>query len=384
MHTLACLAQRFSTQIRLCRSTLSIASLSFLVGCGGEETVAESSMTDGPPARKGLTSLEYMDPQTGMVQHRAPYPGGWRYDSNPNDQLILRGPDGVEVYRSNSGQIFYSNDPFALESVQMTGSQIAPVAPLQQYLLQQIAPYMSQRGFELTDQFPMPKIKEFWELFGAAMPQGLSTKHFDVMGAEWVNQDGTRALTILVQNVFLRDNLINWHVSVNELYAPAAEYESAKEAYVYASENTEVNPQWQIAKNNELLAQLRADRQVWDERLRQSRIQHIERMNAILARGEAASSVAKTNSDILDISHQGYLKRSNMVSAGQADTINMISEQSVITNPGTGELYKVDAGSQHYWVNAEGRYISTDNSLYDPRTDQQMSDQQWERFEVLK
>ena len=62
----------------------------------------------------------------------------------------------------------------------------------------------------------------------------------------------------------------------------------------------------------------------------------------------------------------------------------MIGEQSVISNVNTGEMYKVDAGYNNYWVNGDGKYFHTDNSNYDPRMDNSISNQQWERFEVVR
>lgn len=332
--------------------------------------------------------IDYVDPEMGMVQHSAPFPKGWQYDTNPNDQLLLTGPDGTRCFQTGSGQFLYSEDPFVRESAQMGGAQVAPFMPLDRYLNQQFAPYMAQRGYSLVNQFPIPALIDFMDLFAAGMPQGLSRRQFDALGAEWTHSDGSRAYTQLTQTLLTPQanqpqGYISWNVSALELYANPDRYEEHKDALIHGAIHTEINPQWQIAKNQQLLAQIRASRQYADEQMRQSQIQHIGRMNAILARAETSSSVARINSDILDISHAGYLKRSDMVSAGQARTINMIGEQSVIANPGTGERYKVDAGYKNYWVNAEGKYFHTDNSLYDPRTDNQISNQQWERFEVV-
>lgn len=348
-----------------------------------------SRAANQPSKMDQLEYIEYLDPQLGIAQLRAPFPKGWRYDDNPNDQLLLIGPHGTECYQTSSGQFLYSDDPSARQSAQMGGARVAPFMPLSRYVEQQFAPYMGQRGYKLTRQFPLPKVIHFMEKVAAGMPQGLSKKQFDALGAEWERNDGSRAYTQLTQTLLVPQSnqqqpFISWEVSALELYAARDQFESAKDALIHASENTELNPRWQIAKNQDLLAKIRASDQYWDERTRESHMQHIGRMNAILARSEANSSVAKINSDILDISHAGYLKRSDMVSAGQARSVNLISGQSVITNPNTGEFYQVDSGSNHYWVNAEGKYFRTDNSLYDPRTDNQISNQQWERFEVVQ
>ncbi|MCH6256311.1 hypothetical protein MLD52_07110 [Puniceicoccaceae bacterium K14] len=328
--------------------------------------------------------IDYVDPKNGMVKFSAPFPKGWLYDKNPNDQLYLTGPNGTKVYQTSSPQFVYSDDPFARQSAQqMGGAQLAPLVPLDRFLQQQFSPYMQQRGFKLVKSYPLQEMVDVLEVFAAGMPQGLSRKQFDAMGAEWENTDGSQAFTLLTQTILLKEQFINWSVGAGELYASNSEYEKAKNDFIYGSVNTDFNPKWQIQANKELLANIMRDTQMWDERMRQSHIQHVGRMNAILARSESSSSIAKINSDILDISHAGYLKRDNMVSSGQANTVNSIGEYSVISNPNTGELYKVDAGSNNHWVNSQGVHFQTDNSNYDPRTDISISDQQWERFDVV-
>ncbi len=331
-----------------------------------------------------LNLLEFMDREMGMVQYRAPFPSGWKVDQNPNDLLTITGPGQTEVYQTSSGQFVYSDDPFARESATLAGGQVAQPIPVQQYLQQVYRPYMEQRGFKMNSSYPLPKIQDFWELFSAGMPQGLSQRSYQVIGADWATQNGTQACTVMVMNVLKNQAYTMWSVWVGELYAPDSVFENSKDAYLYASAETVVNPQWQITKNQQLIRQIQADRKIADERMRQSSIQHLNRMNSILARSETNSSVAKINSDILDISHSGYLKRSDMVSAGQSNTINMIGEHAIIGNPATGERYQVDARPGNYWVNAQGEYFRTEDLLYDPRTDQSLNHDQWTPFEVVR
>ncbi|MCB0360864.1 MAG: hypothetical protein KDD44_14545, partial [Bdellovibrionales bacterium] len=254
--------------------------------------------------------------------------------------------------------------------------------PIEQYLQQVFKPHMEQRGFSFQSSYPLPEIQKFWDLFSAGMPQGLSQRSYHVLGADWISGNGSKACTVLVMNILQQGQYVSWNVSASELYAPTPAFAASKDAYLYAVAKTEMNPQWQIAQNQQLIQKIRADRQIADEQMRQSSIQHLNRMNAILARGEANSAIAKINSDILDISHAGFLKRSDMVSKGQSDTVNMIGEHSIIANNTTGERYRVEAGSGNYWVNGQGEYFRTENTLYDPRTDSGLNQQQWTQFEV--
>ena len=89
----------------------------------------------------------------------------------------------------------------------------------------------------------------------------------------------------------------------------------------------------------------------------------------------------KKYSEISDISHAGYLKRSDINNAGHSKSVNMIGERTVIANHETNEHYNVQSGNKYYWVNNNGEYFGTDNSLYDPRIDNKINGSEWVKFE---
>ena len=345
---------------------------------------SNASRTERSFERAQMTMHDYIDPNTGIVQRRIPLPPGWQLDSTPDDLVSLRGPNNIIVYQTDSGRFISSNDPHMLQTARMSGQQISPVIPLSQFIEQNFSNYMQSNGYRQTRQFQMPRVREFWERFGAAMPQGLSQKSFDAIGVEWQGNDGTKAFTILVLNVLSRPNMVTWNVAVSEVYAPAAQLEHAKQTLTYVAEKTQVNPHWQIVMNQRLIENIRKDQRIADEWIRRSQIAHAQRMNSILARGESSRQIAKINSDILDSSHASYLRRDNMVTKGHQNYTRMLSEQSLITNRSTGELYEVDAGYGHHWVSSDGLHLATENSLYDPRTDSQMNQAEWSKFEVMR
>ena len=332
----------------------------------------------------GATQMhDYLDPKMGMVQRRVPLPSGWQLDTNPNDLVTLIGPRGILGYYKESGRFFDSPDPNMQQSARMSGTNVAPVKSVSAYLREEYAPYMQQSGYRLTDQFPMPQVQVFWERFGAAMPQGLSRKRYEALGASWTGGDGSKAFTILVLNVLQRPNMVTWHVGASEVYAAAEDFAHAQQTLIHVARKTEMNPQWQIAMNRQLIENIRRDGRIADERLRQSQVAHAQRMNSILARGESSRQIAKINSDILDSSHSSYLKRSDMVTAGDQRFTRMTHEQAIIKNDTTGEMYEVDAGYKRHWVSADGVHMGTDNLLYDPRTDRQVNQMNWSSFEEV-
>ncbi|MFK7975169.1 MAG: hypothetical protein AB8C02_03490 [Halioglobus sp.] len=327
---------------------------------------------------------DYLDPKLGMVQRRVPLPADWQLDGNPNDKVLLRGPNNIVAYYTESGRLVDSPNPGMLEAARVGGAQTVPLMPVREYLQRYYAPGMAQTGFELTNSFPMPSVQEFWELFGARMPQGLSRKRYEAIGAEWAHANGNRAFTILVQNVLTRPDSTLWTVGAHEIYAESSSYQRAKQVFINAHINTEVNPAWQIQMNKNLLANLQRLARESGRRMQRSQAAHLNRMNAILERGKTSRAIAKINSDIIDTRHSSYLKTSSMVSRSNEKFNDMIAERSVIGNPETGELYKVDAGANNHWVSTDGLHLPTDNALYDPRTDPLLNNKEWMPFELVR
>jgi hypothetical protein len=333
------------------------------------------------PARQDVTFHDVMDPASGMVMQRVPLPKGWRIDKDPNNEVEMAGPDNIIVYKVKPETYVYSNDPFTLDSARMMGKEIHPVISLKEYLNRYLVPEYTSQGHRFIKSYPIPEIADKFETITKLVPKiNVQRRTIHVLGTEWEVKDGRRAFVLLAQFVSQFRGLDHWVVNSSELVAPRERFEYARDAIIYASANIEMNPKFVIYSNNKLLAELRRN----NEAMQQSQRAHLQRMNAIAARGRASASIAKTYSDIADINHAGYLKRNDMVNAGHSKTIDSIGDRSVITNSATNEQYRVNSGSSFYWVNNNGEYIGTDNSLFDPRTQQGLNSQDWKKFEVAK
>ena len=343
----------------------------------GQSQASETAV----PAGKNVIFHDVMDPASGMVSQRMPLPKGWRVDKDPNNDIEMVGPDNIIVYKVEPETYVYSNDPFTLDSARMMGKEIHPVISLKEYLNRYLVPEYSSQGHRFIKSYPIPKIADKFDTIAKLTPKiYVQRRTIHVLGTEWEVKDGRRAFVLLAQFVSQFRGLDHWVVSSSELVAPRERFEYARDAIIYASANVEINPEFVIYSNNKLLAEVKGR----NEAMRQSQRAHLQRMNAIAARGRASQSIAKTYSDIADINHAGYLKRNDMVNAGHSKTIDSIGDRSVITNSVTNEQYRVNSGSSYYWVNNNGEYIGTDNSLFDPRTQQSLNSQDWKQFEVVK
>jgi hypothetical protein len=260
------------------------------------------------------------------------------------------------------------------------GKQLAPVPSLEQVLEQQIRPAAAAQGNRLVRAYPTPEIEGLWARFGAGMVQTASQRRWLTMGTDWADGRGTMTFVSVVLAIFQQPQIVSWTLQTTSLDSPESAFEKARRSYVYAVGNTEINPRWQQMMNGQLQGQIRANESFAAEMMAQSRAAHQQRMAAIQSYGNTARSIGQTYSDILDISHAGYLKRDDMNSAGQAHLVDTIGERSIIANHETGEHYQVDAGSNYYWVSSDATYFGTDNPLYDPRTDNRVNDVEWTKF----
>jgi hypothetical protein len=64
--------------------------------------------------------------------------------------------------------------------------------------------------------------------------------------------------------------------------------------------------------------------------------------------------------------------------------VDTITERTKVTDPSTGQQYKVESGSNHYWMNRDGKYSGTDDVRFDPNRDRNMNRQNWQQLEPVE
>lgn len=374
---------------------LTILTIIFLVSCAFSNSQNDQENYDGKNNTnretsktlkdKKLKNVKVYDDTNGLVMLHFPIPKDWTYNGAKNAEFMLTAPNNIKVAQAKPQTYAYSNNAFSLQTLYQNQSQdfdIAPVTSLNDILKNHIIPSAKSQGYTLNEDYEMPGVLKFLQRYESGVLKTGMKSEFKVLGTDWKDSNGNKSFIVFVQTIMYKHGFIYWTLESTELEAPEAYFDDAKANFIYALENRQINMAWQQVKNKELLESIRSNNAYWAEVTRQSQIQHNQRMAAIESRGNASRSVGNTYSDILDISHAGYLKRDAMNSAGQSKTVNMIGERSVISSMATGEQYNVQAGSKYYWVNNDGAYFGTDNSFFDPRTDNRINNQEWTQFEI--
>ncbi len=378
---------------------LTILTVTFIVSCafsisqndqedfdGNNFTSRENSKT---AQGKKLKNVKVYDNTNGLVMLHFPIPKDWNYDGTKNAEFMLTAPNNIKVAQAEPQTYAYSNDALSLQTLQQMQSQgqaqdiqIAPVTSLSDILKTHVIPSAESQGYTLNKDYELPGVLAFLQRYESGMLKTSMKSKFHVRGTEWKDSNGNKSFIVFVQTIMYKHGFIYWTFQSTELEAPEAHFNDAKDAFIYALANRQINMAWQHAKNKELLESIRSNNAYWEKVTRQRQIQHNQRMAAIESRGNTSRSIGNTYSDILDISHAGYLKRDAMNSSGQSKTVNMIGERSTISSMATGEQYNVQSGSKYYWVNNNGAYFGTDNSFFDPRTDNRINNQEWSQFEI--
>jgi hypothetical protein len=302
---------------------------------------------------------------TGLVSESIPFPSSWRQVTNSRE-YTFEGPNNLKV-SGTFGKHFTYNSPTA-----MYGATNTPPMNIQQIIDTYFMPVAQQTNRKLLTKYELPahgnKMLQYQNQLWEYMPSRKTVKAY---GIEWQDSNNMKYITLLYISNNQSSMGSNWGFFGNYLQARSQDFEVAKNAYLKGIEKTRYNPQ-QIAMHNQ-------------NEMRKAGIRnsiHQQRMAAIKARGNAILNTGKIYSEISDISHAGYLNRNNINSHGHTKTISGINETVTIANHNSGEHYSVPMGNKHYWVAGDGTYFGTDNSLYNPNTDQKLYDKNWTQFEI--
>lgn len=335
-------------------------------------------IADSNAPAKGYKYFEFKDEKLGMLSTRVQIPKDWK--RSVDSKYLFEGPNDMKMGSAQkSPNYFYSEDPNMVNYYQMKGIQNYYPLSLDEITKQFFVPYAEQNDMVLVDTFPMPKLAEknkgFQELNYTSEPTRYEVKS---IGLEWKDNKGRRYITALNRLIIWSNNQLAWGFYNQHIECNSADYQKAKKIFIDVLMSEQHNTDWVFKKN-----------QIQAQKYKQSYLAHQARMDALKLNSSnssftssSSSSIGDTYSDILDISHSGYLKRSNMTSHGQTRTVNMISERNVISNHNTGEHYNVQAGSKYYWVNNNGKYFGTDNINYDPRIDNRINKTEWTQFKI--
>ncbi|MFK7794906.1 MAG: hypothetical protein AB8B89_06120 [Gammaproteobacteria bacterium] len=313
-----------------------------------------------------------MDKQRNMPMHQIPLPASWKIVTpNTIEDPSIIGPNGIKVYYRNGGSYVFSYDPYMQQIYSQSGQQMRPPISAQQIVEQDLTPQLNQHSLQLEKVYPLPEIAQRSQIYSNKLYKSMPTQqHFDAAGSEWSDGKGNTILVIVDQIANDGQGSIFWYYSLKVVEAPDKHFEEAKNAFIYGIVNTQDNPQ-QIQAYN--LSEQQKSNQSWN--------QHNARMKQNQQSFERQQAIHKSTSDAINRSINSTYQNQNAASDRIQDkTVNVIRDESTVTNTYDGEQYQVESGADQYWINSDGEYIPSNDPNYNPNLDPN-NNREWQQVE---
>jgi len=306
----------------------------------------------------------------GGVAAIIPLPADWKLNTNG---VSISGPNGIKVtdFPAHSFMINYNQSlQYAYANTQMRA-----LPSIEQLIQEDFIPAMASKGYEYIKSYEIPEISKMdkWysdQLF-KAMPSTTIAKAF---GSDWKDKSGKLFFLLIHVNASETQDMQNWYYMSSLLEADDDVFESAKKSYIFALSNMRYNLEPIMAYNREEA-----------QRVGQNWSAFNQRMAANQAAFESSQRAHVNKSEAINAAIMSGWKSSNAASdKNHEQFIDMIREETNVQNNETGTTYKVQEGTNQYWMNSNGEYIGSNQQNYNPNLDENMNEQKWQELQRIK
>lgn len=319
-----------------------------------------------------LTMQPFTDSQ-GMVFVELPLPSSWKVVRNPRQgEPTITGPSGTKVFDFPLRSFTHVNDPRLLQSYQNTGRPLRRMPGIAALIQQDLVPFFGNMGLRFIRHYEIPELSKIDQWYNDQLFKAVpGTNKCTAVGSDWENAAGEPHF--LVTHLMVGDTaqMHLWSYWSSGLQADKAHFPTAKKQLVFSLANARYNPQ-KIAAFNQSEAQ----------KAGKSLAEFNQRMAANQAAFEAHQRAHVNRSNAInDAIMSGWRERNAASDKAHERFIDTINEKTNVVDPSTGQRYKVDSGSNHYWMNSDGKYISTDKPAYDPNLDENLNRENWQKLQ---
>src|SRR5690554_6555858 len=306
-----------------------------------------------------------IDSRNGMLKSRIPLPSTWKQQNNK--EYSYTGPNGIKIHGERSSMFMFSNDQQTNNIYQQSGVPIQFPKSVDQVINEGFMEYANKINRKLVKKYPIPQLAVWDKQYDDKLYKSLpSQKTFTIMGLEWRDPDGTSFLTVLHHFVSYDNYGGYWGIIYTVLESSEAAFEKAKRQYINGLLNQQINPQWlQVINQNDMQIAQR------------SNAAHQTRMADLKALGDQDTANRNARMAAMDQNMDSWRANQAADDRRHNQVIDNIRGTTNVSDPNTGNTYKVEAGANQYWMNNHGEYIKSDNSLYDPNLDKTINNQTW-------
>ncbi|SFP91874.1 hypothetical protein SAMN05216419_10336 [Nitrosomonas cryotolerans] len=315
-----------------------------------------------------------MDSKTNQPFAQIPLPASWKINAHvQQNSPAITGPNGIEVYTYGYQSFVYSNDVYMQQSYQAAGQQMRRPVGVEGVLNQDVKKMAQQSGSKFIKQYPLSQIAQADKNYGDQLYSvGQSQTTYQAAASEWEDGKGNKAMIVVHYTENSGYGSVYWGYYIQVVGSKASDFENVKSTYLNALVNTRYNPQHIAAYNQREAAKSNQSWATHDQKMKNNQANFEAQQRA------HQSSVDAWNKSSMD----AYNSRSASQDRIQNQRINSINETQNVIDPNNGQSYQVEGYSNQYWMNGQGEYIPSDNSLYNPNLDENVNNQNWEEAPI--
>ena len=341
----------------------------------GEKTVQDTDKTTAGDKWERLVMVPFKD-NKGQVIVEMPFPSSWKMHGKVSSgEPHITGPKGTKVIDYPMQSYMYSSDPQLQQIYSQNGQQMRPMPGIDELIRQDFVPWGNQNGLQFVSHHEIPEIARIdnWyddQLFKVASPK----KEIRAIGTEWKKSNGDPFFLLIRLNATEMMGTLTWSYFCSSLESRNDYYEQAKMQLIFAIANAYYNPE-PIMEYNRMEA----------EKVNQSWSAFNKRMadNQAAFQAQQRDFVNRSNA-VNDAIMGGWRERNNASDIAHERFVDAITERTNTYNSATGTYQKVESGYNQYWMNSDGKYISTNSHTYDPNLDEALNKQQWDKLKEVK
>jgi hypothetical protein len=322
-----------------------------------------------------LVMRPFRDAQ-GTLLVEMPFPTSWKLLSRTKPgEPSIEGPNGVKVVDYPLQSFLFSRDPQMQQLYQQTGQRVRALPSVEDLVQQDVRPWAEKRGLKFVKQYEVPEISRMDRWYSDQLYKAMPTQsQITAIGSEWESDEGERCFVLMHLNAGASLELQTWSYYCTSLQADKAHFETARRQFIFALANARYN-----------LAPIAAYNQLEAQKAGQSWAAHNARMAQNQANFAASQrDFVNRSSSAHDALMKSWQERNAASDRTQEQFVDTITERTKVANPASGQLYKLESGHNHYWMNSDGRYLSSDKQDYDPNLDERLNNQKWEELKKVK
>ncbi|HLP52931.1 MAG TPA: hypothetical protein VK154_18710 [Chitinophagales bacterium] len=339
----------------------------------GNEPATGGNQPTGSGSWEKLVPVPFKDNQ-GQVTAVMPLPSSWKLGTG-NGQPTFTGPNGIKVTDYPAQSFMYVTDPRLQQSYYQSGMKMRAMPGVDALIQQDIAPWAANRGLQYVRHYEVPEVSKIDKWYSDQLYKAVPSRtEMVAIGTEWKSADGAPFFMLLHINVSNTAEMQNWYYMATSVEAEPEYFERAKKQLLFSLANTHY-PLEPIMAYNQREAQ----------KAGQSWAAFNQRMAQNQANFEASQRAHVNKTNAINDAIMGNWRASNESSDRQHEQfVDAITERTKVVDPTTGQQYKVSSGYNHYWMNSDGHYISTDKFSYNPNLDENINNIKWQELNEVK